>query len=95
MLDSLTFVIVFPHVDNRNSVLSLTIARTFEYFILLTIASNCIVLTLDKPLPNGDTTELNKNLVSRIKLSYINVKCGNSSIVSISELLGKLDNIIP
>ena len=66
MLSSLISVIVFGLVDNRGSVLSLTAARTFEYFILLTIASNCIVLMLDNPLPRGDTTELNQKLVSHV-----------------------------
>ena len=38
-------------------------SRKFEYFILLTIAANCVVLMLEEPLPNGDTTDRNKQLV--------------------------------
>ncbi|XP_058941350.2 voltage-dependent calcium channel type A subunit alpha-1 isoform X1 [Pocillopora verrucosa] len=37
-------------------------SKKFEYFILLTIAVNCVVLMLDEPLPNGDTTERNEQL---------------------------------
>lgn len=47
--------------------------RKFEYFILLTIAANCVVLMLEEPLPNGDTTERNKKLVrakTRILLCF-------------------------
>ena len=38
-------------------------ARKFEYFILLTIAANCVVLMLEEPLPKRDTTDRNKKLV--------------------------------
>ena len=47
--------------------------RKFEYFILLTIAANCVVLMLEEPLPNGDTTDRNKKLVrakTRILLCF-------------------------
>ncbi|PFX33508.1 Voltage-dependent calcium channel type A subunit alpha-1 [Stylophora pistillata] len=37
-------------------------SKKFEYFILLTIAVNCVVLMLDEPLPNGDTTKRNEQL---------------------------------
>lgn len=37
-------------------------SKKFEYFILLTIAANCVVLMLEEPLPNGDTTDRNKQL---------------------------------
>ena len=43
--------------------LSLTKCRIFEYFILLTIATNCVVLMIAKPLPNDDLTKLNAQLV--------------------------------
>lgn len=42
-------------------------SRLFDYFILLTIAANCVVLLLDAPQPKGDTTDLNRALVSGIK----------------------------
>ena len=42
----------------------LTDFRLFEYFILLTIAANCIVLMIATPLPNDDISELNLRLVS-------------------------------
>jgi hypothetical protein len=45
-------------------VFSLTyISRPFDYFILLTIAANCVVLSLDAPNPAGDSTDLNRQLV--------------------------------
>jgi len=36
----------------------------FEYFILLAIGANCIVLALNTPLPNNDRTDLAQQLVS-------------------------------
>ncbi|XP_065072313.1 voltage-dependent L-type calcium channel subunit alpha-1D-like [Rhopilema esculentum] len=36
--------------------------KIFEYFILLTIATNCVVLMIAKPLPNDDLTKLNAQL---------------------------------
>ena len=35
----------------------------FEYFILITILATCISLALYTPYPNGDSNELNTNLV--------------------------------
>lgn len=35
----------------------------FEYTVLLTIIANCVVLAVEKPLPNGDKTELARQLV--------------------------------
>eukprot|EP00094_Tigriopus_californicus_P003244 TCALIF_03120-PB protein Name:"Similar to cac Voltage-dependent calcium channel type A subunit alpha-1 (Drosophila melanogaster)" AED:0.11 eAED:0.11 QI:85/0.68/0.56/1/0.86/0.86/30/131/2029 len=34
----------------------------FEYTVLLTIIANCVVLAVEKPLPNGDKTELARQL---------------------------------
>jgi len=36
----------------------------FEYFILLAIGANCIVLALNTPLPNNDRTDMAQQLVS-------------------------------
>lgn len=36
----------------------------FEYTVLLTIIANCVVLAIERPQPNGDKTELAKQLVS-------------------------------
>ena len=38
----------------------------FEYTVLLTIIANCVVLAVEKPLPNGDKTELARQLVGTI-----------------------------
>lgn len=46
---------------------SLTEDKPFEYFILLTIFVNCILLAANKPLPKKDKSDLNVELVS-IKL---------------------------
>ncbi|XP_078367100.1 voltage-dependent L-type calcium channel subunit alpha-1D-like isoform X2 [Oculina patagonica] len=46
-------------------------SKKFEYFILLTIAANCVVLMLEEPLPNGDTTERNKQLEASEKYFVI------------------------
>jgi hypothetical protein len=35
----------------------------FEYTVLLTIIANCVVLAIERPLPNGDKTELARQLV--------------------------------
>ena len=40
----------------------------FEYTVLLTIIANCVVLAIEKPLPNGDKTELARQLVSRVEI---------------------------
>ena len=37
----------------------------FEYTVLLTIIANCVVLAVERPLPNGDKTELARQLVSQ------------------------------
>ncbi|XP_040581847.1 voltage-dependent calcium channel type A subunit alpha-1 isoform X6 [Lepeophtheirus salmonis] len=34
----------------------------FEYTVLLTIIANCVVLAVERPLPNGDKTELARQL---------------------------------
>lgn len=39
--------------------------RPFDYFILLTIAANCVVLSMDAPHPSGDRTDLNIELVRK------------------------------
>ena len=36
----------------------------FEYTVLLTIIANCVVLAVERPLPNGDKTMLAMELVS-------------------------------
>merc|ERR1712061_927203 len=36
----------------------------FEYTVLLTIIANCVVLAIERPQPNGDKTELAKQLES-------------------------------
>ncbi len=38
----------------------------FEYTVLLTIIANCVVLAIERPQPNGDKTELARQLVSRL-----------------------------
>ncbi len=43
----------------------------FEYTVLLTIIANCVVLAVEKPLPNGDKTELARQLVRRISSYYL------------------------
>jgi len=37
----------------------------FEYTVLLTIIANCVVLAVERPLPNNDKTELARRLVRR------------------------------
>ena len=44
---------------------SLTEDKPFEYFILLTIFVNCILLAANKPLPKEDKSDLNVELVSK------------------------------
>ena len=39
----------------------------FEYTVLLTIIANCVVLAVERPLPNGDKTELARELVSSVR----------------------------
>ena len=38
----------------------------FEYTVLLTIIANCVVLAIERPQPNGDKTELARQLVSLV-----------------------------
>ncbi|XP_073235068.1 voltage-dependent L-type calcium channel subunit alpha-1D-like [Porites lutea] len=49
-------------------------SKKFEYFILLTIAANCVVLMLEEPLPNGDTTERNKKL-EKSEMYFVIIYC--------------------
>ena len=42
----------------------LTEDKPFEYFILLTIFVNCILLAANTPLPEEDKSDLNVTLVS-------------------------------
>jgi len=37
----------------------------FEYTVLLTIIANCVVLAVERPLPNQDKTELARRLVRK------------------------------
>ena len=39
-------------------------SRPFEYCIILTIVANCVVMSMDTHLPNGDKTMLALELVS-------------------------------
>ena len=50
---------------------SLTEDKPFEYFILLTIFVNCILLAANTPLPENDKSDLNIKLVSNNFSSFI------------------------
>lgn len=50
---------------------SLTEDKPFEYFILLTIFVNCILLAANTPLPQDDKSDLNIKLVSNNFSSFI------------------------
>lgn len=41
---------------------SIVVSKVFEYFILLAIGANCIVLALNTPLPNNDRTDMAQQL---------------------------------
>lgn len=60
----------------------------FEYTVLLTIIANCVVLAIERPLPNGDKTELARQLVSKsfdpILSSFVAVVDCSKLIVSMS-----------
>ncbi|XP_068707283.1 voltage-dependent calcium channel type A subunit alpha-1-like isoform X2 [Montipora foliosa] len=49
-------------------------SKKFEYFILLTIAANCVVLMLEEPLPKGDTTDRNKKL-EKSEMYFVIIYC--------------------
>lgn len=53
---------------------SLTEDKPFEYFILLTIFVNCILLAANTPLPENDKSDRNIKLVSNnfSSLSFLN-----------------------
>ena len=40
-------------------------SQPFDYFILTTIAVNCVLLALNTPLPKGDKSDTNLLLVSK------------------------------
>ena len=42
----------------------------FEYTVLLTIIANCVVLAVERPLPNGDKTMLAMELVRFSLINY-------------------------
>ena len=63
--------------------------RKFEYFILLTIAANCVVLMLEEPLPNGDTTDRNKQLVRNDFNVFTDQRCRLSENSISAQLLRK------
>ena len=44
-------------------------SRLFEYCIILTIIANCVVMSMDTHLPNGDKTMLALQLVT-VSISY-------------------------
>ncbi|KAM7445212.1 hypothetical protein ABFA07_006340 [Porites harrisoni] len=48
--------------------------KVFEYFILLAIAANCIVLALNTPLPEEDRTELSMKL-EKAELYFVLIFC--------------------
>ena len=59
---------------------SLTEDKPFEYFILLTIFVNCILLAANTPLPNSDKSDLNQKLVSRnLEISVHNATLNSGS----------------
>uniref|UniRef100_A0A0M3IVN1 Ion_trans domain-containing protein n=1 Tax=Ascaris lumbricoides TaxID=6252 RepID=A0A0M3IVN1_ASCLU len=43
----------------------------FEYFILLTIIGNCVVLAMEQHLPKNDKKPLSEMLVSRLTLIFL------------------------
>ena len=67
----------------------------FEYTVLLTIIANCVVLAIERPLPNGDKTELARQLVSKsfdpILSSFVAVVDCSKLIVSMSFAITHLD----
>ena len=61
-----TFVLLFcVQTYLKICAYSLTEDKPFEYFILLTIFVNCILLAANKPLPKEDKSDLNVELVSK------------------------------
>lgn len=54
-----------------SNVLTLTLFRVFEYFILLNIVANCVVLALNKPLPENDKIEMSEALVSKRNILHL------------------------
>lgn len=59
LFSSFTYLLVFVRI-----IYSLTEDKPFEYFILLTIFVNCILLAANTPLPKEDKSDLNQKLVS-------------------------------
>ena len=58
-------------LDFELALYSLTEDKPFEYFILLTIFVNCILLAANTPLPGKDKSDLNKKIVSvRVFLTH-------------------------
>lgn len=70
-------------------------SRKFEYFILLTIAANCVVLMLEEPLPNGDTTDRNKQLVRNDFNVFTNQRCHLSEDSIPAQLLKEAISVQP
>lgn len=67
---SMFFYLLYPDIFCPEFLLcccciSLTETKPFEYFILLTIFVNCILLAANTPLPKGDKSDLNIELVRK------------------------------
>jgi hypothetical protein len=60
----------------------------FEYFILLTIIGNCVVLALEQHLPKNDKKPLSEMLVCVLELMVVFESCMECLLLAIDAIIG-------
>ena len=56
--------VLTPTNPFRKACVAISTSKTFDSFIMLAIAVNCIMMAMNAPLPNDDKSNLGNTLVS-------------------------------
>ena len=55
--------VLTPKNPFRRACVAISTSKTFDSFIMLAIAVNCVLMAMNAPLPNEDKSSLNNKLV--------------------------------
>ena len=65
--------ILSPKNPLRKACVAISTSKVFDFFIILTIATNCVIMGLNTPLPKDDMSNINNNLVCLL-LNFMIIK---------------------
>ena len=80
--------ILSPKNPLRKACVAISTSKVFDFFIILTIATNCVIMGLNTPLPAGDKSNINNNLVCLL-LNFVIIKL----LFSVSKTKNSSENV--